>query len=59
MMRSGAVSRARAEELAMRVMRTNAGELYGLSLGSEGVGREHATPRGEPSWVEQPAPGGP
>ncbi len=36
MMRSGEVSRTRAEELATMVMRTNSGVLYGLSLGTEG-----------------------
>jgi hypothetical protein len=32
MMRNGEVSRSRAEEIATMVMRTNAEQLYGLSL---------------------------
>ncbi|WP_158621580.1 amidohydrolase family protein [Corallococcus aberystwythensis] len=36
MIRGGEVSRARAEEIATMVMRTNAGELYGLSLAERG-----------------------
>ncbi|WP_375760991.1 hypothetical protein [Corallococcus exercitus] len=40
MIRGGEVSRTRAEELATRVMRTNAGDLYGLSLGTGGAPRE-------------------
>jgi hypothetical protein len=32
MMRSGDVSRERAEAIAMMVMRTNAGQLYNLHL---------------------------
>jgi hypothetical protein len=32
MIRDGEVSRARAEEIAMMVMRTNAGTLYKLEL---------------------------
>lgn len=55
MVRRGEVSLSRARELAVMVMRTNAGALYGLSLGAEGVLREPAGAPGAPAWVEPPA----
>ncbi|RKH33416.1 amidohydrolase [Corallococcus praedator] len=47
MVRGGEVSRIRAEEIATMVMRTNAGELYGLSLGTGSMLRE--------PWAQEPS----
>ncbi|MBZ4416583.1 amidohydrolase family protein [Myxococcus sp. RHSTA-1-4] len=55
MVRSGEVSRVRAEELATMVMRTNAGSLYGLSLGTQGRARESEVVPGLPSREDPPA----